>query len=37
MTVHAPPPFLPVLHRHLLEHAATGPEGLLFPGTVPIT
>ena len=31
-TVHVPPPFLPVLHRHLLEHAAAGPEGLLFPG-----
>jgi integrase len=31
-TVHVPPPFLPLLQRHLLEHAAAGPEGLLFPG-----
>src|SRR4051794_13619965 len=31
-TVHVPPPLLTVLQRHLLEHAATGPEGLLFPG-----
>ena len=31
-TVHVPPPFLPMLQRHLLEHAAPGLEGLLFPG-----
>jgi integrase len=31
-TVHVPPPFLPMLQRHLLEHAAPGPTGLLFPG-----
>jgi integrase len=31
-TVHVPPPFLPMLQKHLLEHAAAGPEGLLFPG-----
>lgn len=31
-TVHVPPPFLPMLQKHLLEHAAPGPEGLLFPG-----
>lgn len=31
-TVHVPPPFLPMLQQHLLEHAAPGPEGLLFPG-----
>jgi len=31
-TVHVPPPFLPMLHKHLLEHAAAGPSGLLFPG-----
>lgn len=31
-TVHVPPPFLPLLQKHLLEHAAAGPEGLLFPG-----
>jgi integrase len=31
-TVHVPPPFLPMLQKHLLEHAATGPRGLLFPG-----
>jgi integrase len=31
-TVHVPPPFLPMLQRHLLEHAAPGPSGLLFPG-----
>jgi integrase len=31
-TVHAPPPFLPMLQKHLLEHAAVGPSGLLFPG-----
>lgn len=31
-TVHVPPPFLTVLQRHLLEHSAVGPEGLLFPG-----
>lgn len=30
--VHVPPPFLPLLQRHLLEHAAPGEEGLLFPG-----
>jgi len=31
-TVHLPPPFLPMLQKHLLEHCATGPDGLLFPG-----
>ena len=31
-TVHVPPPFLPELRRHLLEHTAAGPDGLLFPG-----
>ena len=31
-TVHVPPPFLPMLQRHLLEHTAEGPSGLLFPG-----
>ncbi|HEU5036073.1 MAG TPA: site-specific integrase [Nocardioides sp.] len=31
-TVHVPPPFLPMLQRHLLEHTAAGPTGLLFPG-----
>jgi integrase len=31
-TVHVPPPFLPMLQQHLLEHAAAGPSGLLFPG-----
>jgi len=31
-TVHVPPPFLPILQKHLLEHAATRPDGLLFPG-----
>ncbi|GAB3015415.1 putative prophage phiRv2 integrase [Nocardioides flavus (ex Wang et al. 2016)] len=31
-TVHVPPPFLPMLQRHLSEYAATGPAGLLFPG-----
>jgi integrase len=31
-TVHVPPPFLPMLHKHMLEHAAPGPAGLLFPG-----
>ena len=30
--VHVPPPFLPMLQRHLLEFAASGAEGLLFPG-----
>lgn len=31
-TVHVPPPFLKMLQRHLLEHTAAGPSGLLFPG-----
>ncbi len=31
-TVHIPPPFIPLLERHLLEHCAPGPDGLLFPG-----
>lgn len=31
-TVHVPPPFLPMLQKHLLEHAAASPSGLLFPG-----
>ncbi|HEX3297460.1 MAG TPA: tyrosine-type recombinase/integrase, partial [Nocardioides sp.] len=31
-TVHIPPPFLPMLQKHLLEHTAAGPTGLLFPG-----
>lgn len=30
--VHVPPPFLLMLQTHLLEHAAPGPSGLLFPG-----
>jgi integrase len=30
--VHVPPPFLPMLQQHLLQHAAPGPKGLLFPG-----
>lgn len=31
-TVHVPPPFLPMLQAHLLEHTASGADGLLFPG-----
>lgn len=31
-TVHVPPPFLPMLQQHLLEHTAEGSNGLLFPG-----
>ena len=31
-TVHVPPPFLPMLQKHLLEHTADGSSGLLFPG-----
>lgn len=31
-TVHVPPPFLPMLQKHLLEHTAEGANGLLFPG-----
>ncbi|MEO5661659.1 MAG: site-specific integrase [Nocardioides sp.] len=31
-TVHVPPPFLPMLQKHLLEHGAPGPAGLIFPG-----
>ncbi|MDQ2788982.1 MAG: site-specific integrase [Actinomycetota bacterium] len=31
-TVHVPPPFAPMLQKHLLEHTAPGPAGLLFPG-----
>lgn len=31
-TVHVPPPFLSMLQKHLLEHTAEGPLGLLFPG-----
>jgi integrase len=31
-TVHVPPPFLPTLQKHLLEHAAPGPAGLLSAG-----
>jgi len=30
--VHVPPPFLPMLQEHLLEHTAEGSNGLLFPG-----
>jgi integrase len=30
--VHLPPPFLPMLQRHLLEHCASGADGLLFTG-----
>jgi integrase len=30
--VHDPPPFLPMLRQHLLEHTAEGAKGLLFPG-----
>lgn len=36
-TVHVPPPFLPPLQQHVLEHTAPGLEGLLFPGTVRTT
>jgi integrase len=31
-TVHVPPPFLPMLQKHLLQHTSEGPAGLLFPG-----
>ena len=31
-TIHVPPPFLPMLQQHLLEHTAEGSNGLLFPG-----
>ncbi|WP_183094057.1 hypothetical protein [Nocardioides stalactiti] len=31
-TVHVSPPFLSMLQKHLLEHAAKGPSGLLFRG-----
>lgn len=31
-TVHVPPPFLQMLQKHLLEHTAPGPTGLLFSG-----
>jgi integrase len=31
-TVHVPTPFLPMLQKHLLEHTALGPGGLLFAG-----
>ena len=31
-TVHVPPPFLPMLQEHLIEHTERGPTGLLFPG-----
>lgn len=31
-TVHVPPPFLPMLQKHLIEFAERGPNGLLFPG-----
>lgn len=31
-TVHVPPPFMQMLQKHLLEHTAAGPTGLLFPG-----
>lgn len=31
-TVHLPPPFLPMLQRHLLEHSGPGVDGLMFPG-----
>jgi integrase len=30
--VHVPPPFLPLMQTHLLEHAGPGADGLLFPG-----
>ena len=30
--VHIPPPFLPMLQHHLLEHTASGSAGLLVPG-----
>lgn len=30
--VHVPPPFLPMLQRHLREFTAQGGKGLLFPG-----
>ena len=30
-TVHVPPPFLPLLQKHLLEHAAAGPIRTAVP------
>ena len=30
--VHVPPPFLPLLQHHLLEHTGEGANDLLFPG-----
>ncbi|CAN5384622.1 hypothetical protein BH09ACT12_BH09ACT12_25370 [soil metagenome] len=30
--MHVPPPFLPMLQKHLLEHTGPGPAGLLFAG-----
>lgn len=30
--VHVPPPFLPMLRKHLVDHTEDGPRGLLFPG-----
>ncbi len=31
-TVHLPPPFLPTMQKHLLEHAAAGPSRTALPG-----
>lgn len=31
-TVHIPPPFMSDVRSHLLQHAAPGEDGLLFPG-----
>ena len=36
-TVHVPPPFLPMLQKHLLEHTAEGPTGCSSPGIAPTT
>jgi integrase len=30
--VHVPPPFMPMLRRHLAQFTGDGPNGLLFPG-----
>ena len=30
--VHVPPPFMPMLQQHLVEHAAPGSKALLYPG-----
>jgi integrase len=30
--VHVPPPFLPILQKHLVDHTDDEPDSLLFPG-----